>query len=109
MKVKPLSRAELLALPPATDLPTLGRAFGISEPVARERNLKGDWKALGIRVNRLGLQYRVVTADILRALGIDQGIVPVGQLSPTTDVGSSNATRNPGHGLRERERREAGE
>lgn len=69
--MRPLTRAELLALPPATNLPTLGRAFGISEPVARERQRRGDFAAMGIRILRLGAQYRVVTADILRVLGID--------------------------------------
>lgn len=66
-----MSRAELLALPPATDLKTLGRAFGISEPVARERRVRGEWADMGIRVHRLGQQYRVVTADIWRVLGVD--------------------------------------
>lgn len=66
-----LSRAELLALPPATTLGMLGRAFGISEPVARERQRRGEWEAMGIRVRRLGLQYRVITADILRVLCIE--------------------------------------
>lgn len=70
MKIVPLSRKELLALPPATDIRTLGRAFGISEPVTRERQRRGEFAAMGIRVNRLGAQYRVVTADILNALGI---------------------------------------
>jgi hypothetical protein len=67
----PLTRAELLALPAATDLRTLGQAFGISEPVVRELRRQGRFEELGIRINRLGLQYRVVTADILRVLGID--------------------------------------
>lgn len=78
MKVTPLSRAELLALPPATDLKTLGRAFGISEPVARERHRAKEWSAMGIRVLRLGQQWRVVTADILQVLGIDQQTSAVG-------------------------------
>lgn len=66
-----MSRAELLSLPAATDLRTLGRAFGISEPVARERHRCGEWERIGIRVLQLGAQWRVVTADILRALGVD--------------------------------------
>lgn len=73
MKVKPLTRAELLALPPATDLATLGRAFGISEPVTRERQRLGEWAAMGIRILRLGQQWRVVTADILRVLEVEAG------------------------------------
>jgi hypothetical protein len=51
----------------------LGQAFGISEPVARERHRRGEWEALGIRVLRFGQQWRVVTADIWRVLGIEPG------------------------------------
>lgn len=70
--MKPLTRAELLALPATTDLPTLGRAFGISEPVVRERHRRGDFADMGIRILRLGAKWRVVTADVLRVLGIDR-------------------------------------
>jgi hypothetical protein len=80
--MRPLSRAELLALPPATNLPTLGRAFGISEPVARERLRRGDFAAMGIRILRLGAQYRVVTADVLRVLGIDPDTQAAGPAPP---------------------------
>jgi hypothetical protein len=69
--MRPLTRAQLLALPAATDLRTLGQAFGISEPVVRELRRQGRFEEMGMRINRLGLQYRVVTADILRVLGID--------------------------------------
>jgi hypothetical protein len=68
--MKPPTRSELLALPPTTDLPMLGRAFGVSEPVARERHRRGDWERLGIRVVRLGQKWRVITADVLRVLDI---------------------------------------
>lgn len=79
MKVTPSTREELLALPAATDIRALARAFGISEPVARERNRLGEFQAMGIRINRLGAQYRVVTADILRVLGISPGEAEVGR------------------------------
>jgi len=72
--VKPLTRAELIKLAetsPTTNLVMLGRALGVSEPVIRERARRGELAALGIRVNRLGAQWRVITADILSALGID--------------------------------------
>jgi hypothetical protein len=68
--MKPLTRTELLALPATTDLPTLGRAFGISEPVVRERHRLGEFDRMGIRVLRLGAKWRVVTADIWRVLGL---------------------------------------
>jgi hypothetical protein len=70
--LKPLTRTELLALPPVVNLVTLGQALGISEPVIRERVRRGDIAALGIRVLRLGQQYRVPTEDILRVLGISR-------------------------------------
>jgi hypothetical protein len=67
----PLSRAEILALPPVIGLPTLGRVLGISEPVVRERARRGELEPLGIRVLRLGAQSRVVTASVWAFLGID--------------------------------------
>ena len=67
----PLSRAEILGLPPVIDLPTLGRALGISEPVIRQRARSGELDAIGIKVVRLGAQYRVVTASLLAFLGVD--------------------------------------
>jgi len=68
--VRPLTRTELLALSATTDLPTLGRAFGVSEPTARERHRQGDWEAMGIRIVRLGAKWRVITADVLQVLGV---------------------------------------
>jgi hypothetical protein len=68
---RPLSKAELLELPPVINLATLGRALGLSEPVVRERARRNEFAALGIRVLQLGAQYRVPTADVLRFLGID--------------------------------------
>jgi hypothetical protein len=68
--MKPLSREELRTLPATTDLPTLGRAFGISEPVARERHRRGDFEAMGIRIVRLGAKWRVITADVLQVLNV---------------------------------------
>jgi hypothetical protein len=49
----------------------LGRAFGVSEPVIRERARRGELAEMGIRVLKFGAQYRVPVADILRILGID--------------------------------------
>jgi hypothetical protein len=68
---QPLSRAELLALPPVINLATLGRALGLSEPVVRERARRDEFAALGIRVLQLGAQYRIPTADVLSFLGIE--------------------------------------
>ena len=71
--VQPLTRKELLELAetsPTTNLVMLGRALGLSEPVVRERARRGEFDKLGIRCLRLGAQWRVPVADILRFLGI---------------------------------------
>lgn len=70
MSVKPLTRTELLGLPPVTTIPMLGRAFGISYPTALERHRRGEFEEMGIRVLPFGKQWRVVTADILNVLRI---------------------------------------
>jgi hypothetical protein len=77
---QPLTKAELLALPPVINLVTLGRALGLSEPTIRERHRKGELDGLGIRVLQFGQQYRVPTADVLNLLGVD-GAAP-GQEPP---------------------------
>ena len=93
--VKPLSRAEVIKLAetsPVTTLPMLGRALGVSEPVIRERARRGELDKLGIRVLRLGAQWRVITADIVTFLGIitrdmdTPGPAPPGPGANTIDI-----------------------
>lgn len=84
-----MSRTEVLALPPTTDLPTLGRIFGVSEPVIRERHRLGQLEELGIKVLPLGRQWRVVTATVWDVLGLAQngsGAGPPGPALAPTDV-----------------------
>lgn len=64
-----LSRRELLELPPSVGLVTAGRALGIGRTKAYELVRAEDFPA---RVLRLGNTYRVVTADLLRLLGIKE-------------------------------------
>jgi len=85
-----MTREEVLALPPVVDLPTLGRALGLSEPVIRERARLGELEPLGIRVLRLGWQYRVPSEDILRLLGITRESRTAGPETP--DPAASNGT-----------------
>lgn len=66
-----MSRAEILALPPTHGLPTLGKILGVSEPVIRERARRGELELLGIKVVRLGAQYRVIISTVWAFLGID--------------------------------------
>jgi hypothetical protein len=68
-----LSRREVLGLPPTIGLGTLAMCLGVSEPTVRALNRNGELAALGIKVNRLGAQYRVVTASVLRYLGLSDG------------------------------------
>jgi len=73
----PMSAAELRALPPTIGLPVLGKALGVSEPVIRERARRGELEPLGIKVVKLGAQYRVITSTVWAFLGIG----PDGQAS----------------------------
>ena len=68
--VKPLARAEILALPPTHGLPVLGQILGVSEPVIRAHARNGELDELGIKVVKLGAQYRVVTSSVWAFLGI---------------------------------------
>jgi len=67
-----MTRDELLALPTIIDLPTLARALDVSEPTIRERYRRGELDRLGIRVIPMGTRRKVVTADVLRVLGIEE-------------------------------------
>ena len=95
--VKPLTRAEVLELAetsPTTTLLMLGRALGVSEPVIRERARRGELDKLGIRVLRLGAQWRVITADILVFLGIDPETGTAGP-APPADPAAITQLRRP--------------
>lgn len=59
---------ELLALPVAIDLDTANRAWGFGRTKGFDLAKKGNYPC---RVIRVGNQYRVSRADLLRALGID--------------------------------------
>jgi hypothetical protein len=63
-----LTRAELLALPAAVDIPTAARALCLARSTAYDLARRGEFPC---RVLRVGSCYRVPTADLLRALGID--------------------------------------
>ena len=73
MTARQMTRAEVLALPPVITLAQLARALGLSEPTIRALNRNGELERLGIRVNRLGTQYRAVTASVWSYLGLSAG------------------------------------
>ena len=80
-----LSREQILALPPAITLSELARAFGISEPTIRSAHRSGQLEAMGIKINRLGSQYRIVTSSVWAYLGLTPGASPAP--APREDTG----------------------
>jgi hypothetical protein len=90
--VKPLSHAEILALPPAIRLADLAAAFGVSEPVIRRQHRSGELERLGIKVVKLGAQYRVVTSTVWAFLGI----------GPDGQAGGADSEEPPRIGARQR-------
>ena len=69
-QVHQMSRAEIAALPPACSLADLARALGVSEPTIRGALKRGELAEMGIRVNRVGQQYRCVTSTLWAYLGL---------------------------------------
>ncbi|MFI6759442.1 hypothetical protein ACIBF5_09915 [Micromonospora sp. NPDC050417] len=65
-----MNRDELLALPVSIDVPTAGRAFGISKLTAYKLAQSGDFP---VPVLRVGRKLIVTQASILEALGIKVG------------------------------------
>lgn len=64
-----LTVGNLLNLPPVTDIVTAGKAFGMGSTKAYQL-AKAD--QFPCKVVRVGGSYRVVTADLLRVLGIQE-------------------------------------
>ncbi|MFE3146536.1 DNA-binding protein [Streptomyces sp. NPDC059218] len=62
-----LTVADLLKLPPAIDVVTAGRAIGINRDTAYKLARSDNFPC---KVIRAGVQYRVVTADLLRVLHV---------------------------------------
>ena len=57
------------ALGVKTDLPTLGKIFGISRTRAYQMAHTGEWEQAGIRIVPLGSKYVVAVQSILEVLG----------------------------------------
>lgn len=68
--VRGMTRTELLALPAAIDLDTGNRALALGRSKGYELAKRDLYPC---RVLRLGNAYRVITADLLRVLGIEPG------------------------------------
>ncbi|MGI5414299.1 helix-turn-helix domain-containing protein [Actinomadura luteofluorescens] len=67
-ETRTLTPEEVLALPVAVDIVTAGRCFGISRTTAHRLAKDGEFPC---QVLRLGVQYRVTRAELLRVLGIE--------------------------------------
>ena len=68
-----LTTEGLLRLPPTIDVETGARAFGIGRTTAYQLARKGQFPC---RIIRVGRAYRVVTADLLRVLGLSDAPEP---------------------------------
>ncbi|MFI7517346.1 helix-turn-helix transcriptional regulator [Micromonospora echinofusca] len=69
MTVSTLNQDELLQLPAMVDLATAARALGVGRTKAYELAKSG---AFPCPVLRIGITYRVRTADLLRLVGIER-------------------------------------
>ncbi|GAY09824.1 AlpA family transcriptional regulator [Pseudonocardia sp. N23] len=65
--ISSLSHGDLLALPPAVDVQTAGRALGIGRSTAYDLAQRGEFP---VPVLRVGRSYRVPTAALLDLLGV---------------------------------------
>ena len=66
LKMELMSREELLALPTTTNIETAARAIGLGRTRAYELARTGEFPC---KVIRVGVSYRVITADLRRLLG----------------------------------------
>ena len=76
---QPMTEAELLALPPAVDLATAGRAFGIGRTKAFELARTGKFP---VKVLQVGQKFRVPRTAILEALDVRPPAVTAGDPPP---------------------------
>ncbi len=90
MTARTWTAEEVRALGVTTDLVTGGSVVGLSRGTTYRLNAEG---ALPFRVLRLGAQYRVPVADLLRLLGLDGEEVP-GSAAPATTTRASGRARH---------------
>ncbi|MEO3830333.1 DNA-binding protein [Actinomadura sp. B10D3] len=84
-----LSAAEIRSLPVTIDLVTAGRAFGVGRTKAYQLARIGDFPC---KVLRVGRSYRVSTADLLAALGLENTALAGGD-QPSTDGQPPNSKK----------------
>jgi predicted DNA-binding transcriptional regulator AlpA len=72
-KIIPFTEEELRALPPAVDLPTAGRAWGLGRTMSYQLARAGEFPC---PVVPLGHRFKVTKVNLLRALGIEMPPTP---------------------------------
>ncbi len=102
MTAHQLSRDEILALPPTISLAMLAECLSLSEPVVRQLNRSGELAQQGIKINRLGQQWRVITASVWDYLGISPAsgasIAPAGHNDAGQAKPTASTLRSVGQG-----------
>jgi hypothetical protein len=72
-----MTGAEILAnAGPTVSIPEAAKVLGISRGLGYALAGRGDLAAAGVRVLRLGARWRVPTADLRRAVGVEQAASP---------------------------------
>ncbi len=96
MSAKQLTREQVMALPPVISLATLAEALGVSEPTIRQCHRRGEMERLGIRVNKIGAQHRVVTASVWVYFGLSHSAssAPAGSNGAGQDQATGPAIRS---------------
>jgi excisionase family DNA binding protein len=87
----PMTRDDLLALPPTIGVATAARALGCSRGFVYGLVRRGEFPC---RILRLGNKYLILTADLLRVLGMseDGSDVARRQDGEVEDAGSQQTT-----------------
>lgn len=83
--------AELLALPVMVNLETSNRAFGLGRTKGFSLAKRGDYPCT---VLRIGKEYRVRRADLLKALGVNPNSDGAGVAAPTPSEKTSPTSAN---------------
>ncbi|GAB1820445.1 helix-turn-helix domain-containing protein [Herbidospora sp. RD11066] len=92
MITRPMTFTEIFDLPLAVDLPTAARALGICRGTAYRLIHSGAFPCVVIRVGR---HYRVPTACLITALGIDQIPVDADDLKTGAEYAAREVEETP--------------
>jgi hypothetical protein len=83
-KTYSMSVQELQALDVTVDIRTAGRAFGLAPSTSQAKAASGDFP---VKVLRYAREYRVLRADLLRALGMTDDAANSEYDQPIAQVG----------------------